>query len=116
MPLPPSIEDQLVRYAKTHRMRRSGGEYPIVRFARRLLGVLWHNCGSARIHTDDLTSMAGNVHQQDKYKEILRGMCLVRDWTGTYRRGTASSLYRLTDEAKQAYEEAYRRQHRATAV
>lgn len=107
LPLPPTIEDGLVLYARMHRMRRSAGEYPIVRFSRRFLGVLRHNQGSARIHTDDLTSMAGNVHQQDKYKEILRGLGLVRDWTGTYRRGSASSLYRLTDEARRAYEEVY---------
>jgi hypothetical protein len=107
IPLPPSIEDRLVLYARTHRMRRSAGEYPLVRFSRRFLGVLRHNRGSARIHTDDLTSMAGNVHQQDRYKAILRGLGLVRDWTGTYRRGSASSLYRLTDEARRAYEEAY---------
>jgi hypothetical protein len=116
IPIPPTIEDKLLWYARTHRMRRSGGEYPIVRFARRFLGVLRHNRGSARIHTDDLTSMAGNVHQQDKYKEILRGLCLVRDWTGTYRKGFASSLYRLTDEARLAYEEAYRTQRQVTAV
>lgn len=116
LPLPPSIKDRLVLYARTHRMRRSAGEYPLVRFSRRFLGVLRHNRGSARIHTDDLTSMAGNVHQQDGYKAILRGFGLVRDWTGTYRRGSASSLYRLTDEAKQAYEDAYQNHQQATAV
>ena len=116
IPLPPTIEDKLILHAKTHGMRRSAGEYPVVRFSRRFLGVLRHNRGSARIHTDDLISMAGNVHQQDRYKKILRGLGLVRDWTGSYRRGSASSLYRLTDEAKQAYEEAYRRHQRTAAV
>lgn len=116
VPLPSPIEARLVQYARTHRMRRSGTEYPIVRFARQFLGLLWHNKGSARIHTEDLTEMVGNVHQQNYYKQALRGLGLVRDWTGTYRAKTASSLYRLTDEAREAYEAAYRRQSGAQAV
>ena len=87
-------------------MRRSKGEYSLVRFARQLLGALWHNRGAARIHTGDLTAMAGNVHQQNDYKRALRALGLLRDWTGTYRVGTASALYRLTDEASLAYEAA----------
>jgi hypothetical protein len=35
----------------------------------------------------------------------------LRDWTGTYRVGAASTLYRLTDEAQHAFEAAYS-QHR----
>jgi hypothetical protein len=116
IPLPPPIEDRIIRYAETHRMRRSDGEYPLIRFARQFLGVLWHNLGSARIHTHQLTEMTGNVHQQSEYKQALRGLRLVRDWTGTYRVGAASALYLLTDEAKQAYELAYRRRAGCLAV
>jgi hypothetical protein len=88
-------------------MRRSKGEYPLLRFARRFLGILWHNRGSARIHTEDLTGMVGNVHQQNEYKQALRRLGLLRDWTGTYRVGAASALYRLTQEAEHAFEAAY---------
>ena len=35
--IPASIEDKLVQYAKRMRMRRTQGEYPFVRFSRRLL-------------------------------------------------------------------------------
>ncbi|MDB5350161.1 MAG: hypothetical protein JWN86_1408 [Planctomycetota bacterium] len=114
--LPPSIEDNLVRYARTHKMRRTKGEYPIARFARQVLGILWHNRGAARIHTDDLTAMVGNVHQQNDYKQALRGLGLVEDWTGTYRVGAASALYRLTHEAKHAFEEAYSQETTSAAV
>ncbi len=114
--MPSSIENQLTRFAKARRMRRTEGEYPVVRFARKLLGLLWHNRGSARIHTDDLTGMVGNVHQQSDYKKALRDLGLIRDWTGTYRVHAASALYRLTDEAKQAYEASFRQQHEEVAV
>ena len=97
-------------------MRRTKGEYPIVRFARQFLGILCHNRGAARIHTEDLASMTGNVHQQNHYKQSLRGLGLVGDWTGTYRVGVASSLYRLTDEAKHAFEEAYSLETASVAV
>ena len=97
-------------------MRKSKGEYPLVRFARQFLGILWHNRGSARIHTKDLTTMAGNVHQQNDYKQALRGLGLVRDWTGSYRVNVASALYRLTDEAEQAYQGAFRQQSRSRAI
>jgi hypothetical protein len=97
-------------------MRRSHGEYPLIRFARQFLGLLWHNLGSARIHTHQLTAMTGNVHQQSEYKQALRDLRLVRDWTGTFRVGAASALYRLSDEAKRAYEAEHRKQLVGLAV
>jgi len=114
--LPPAIEDKIVQHAQTHRMRRSKGEYPLVRFARQLLGILWHNQGAARVHTDGLTEMAGNAHQQNDYKKALLSLGLLRDWTGTYRVGTASALYRLTDEAMLAFEAAHSQATEGLAV
>jgi hypothetical protein len=114
--LPPAIEDKLVRYAQDHRMRRSKGEYPIVRFARRFLGILWHNRGAARIHTEHLTAMVGNVNQQSDYKQAMKHLGLMRDWMGSYRVGTASALYRLTDEAEAAFETAYIQGEKTIAV
>lgn len=97
--LPPSIEETLLRYARLKRMRRSQGEYPFVRFSRRLLNLLWDRKGSARLSTALLTTFVTNVHQQNDYKVALRDLKLLRDWTGTYRAKSASCLYRLTDEA-----------------
>ena len=54
--LPDPIEDKLVQYAKRMRMRRTQGEYPFVRFSRRLLNYLCDRKGSARLstaHPDD---------------------------------------------------------------
>jgi hypothetical protein len=116
VPLPPHIEQRLTEFALARHMRRSKGEYPIVRFARQFLGLLWHNKGSARIHSHDLTSMTGNVHQQNDYKQALRDVGLLRDWTGTYRVKAASALYRMTDEAKHAFEAEYIRRNEAVAV
>ena len=97
--LPPPIEEKLLRYATRERMRRSQGEYPFVRFARRLLNHLWDRKGCARLSTAFLTILVSNVHQQNDFKVVLRDLDLLRDWTGTYRAKSASCLYRLTDEA-----------------
>lgn len=63
IPLPRAIEVELVRYAQDSKMRRSRGEFPLVRFALRFLGSLWLSRGAARIHTEDLRAMVGNIHQ-----------------------------------------------------
>jgi hypothetical protein len=95
--LPASIEEKLLSYAKQWRMRRSQGDYPFVRFSRRLLNLLWDRKGSARLSTALLTTWVTNVHQQNDFKQALRHLNLLRDWTGTYRARSASCLYRLTD-------------------
>ena len=102
--LPASIEDKLVQYAKRMRMRRTQGEYPFVRFSRRLLNYLCDRKGSARLSTAFLTTLVTNVHQQNDFKVALRGLNLLRDWTGTYRAKSASCLYRLTDEAMDLFQ------------
>jgi len=100
--LPAPIEEKLRQYAKQQRMRRTNGEYPFIRFSRRLLNVLWDKKGSARLSTALLTTWVTNVHQQNQFKLALRSLNLLRDWTGTYRTRTASCLYCLTDEAMTA--------------
>lgn len=102
--LPPPIEEKLLRYATRERMRRSQGEYPFVRFARRLLNHLWDRKGCARLSTAFLTILVSNVHQQNDFKVVLRDLDLLRDWTGTYRAKSASCLYRLTDEAMDLFQ------------
>jgi hypothetical protein len=97
--LPAPIEARLLRYAKLKRMRRTQGEYPFARFSRRLLNALWDRKGSARLSTAFLTSLVTNVHQQNDFKQALRHLNLLRDWTGTYRARSTSCLYCLTDEA-----------------
>ena len=47
--LPAIIEDKLLCYAQRHRMRRTQGQYPFVRFSRRLLNYLCDRKGSARL-------------------------------------------------------------------
>jgi hypothetical protein len=97
--LPDPIEDNLLRFAKLKRMRRTQGDFPFVRFSRRLLNYLYDRKGSARLSTATLTTLVTNVHQQNDFKVALRNLDLLRDWTGTYRSKSASCLYRLTDEA-----------------
>ena len=80
-------------------MRRSQGEFPFLRFSRRILNLLADKGGSARLSTAFLTSLVSNVHQQDQFKKTLRSLGLLEDWTGTYRSKTVSCLYSLTGEA-----------------
>jgi hypothetical protein len=97
--LPAHIEQRLTQYAKQHRMRRTKGEFPFIRFSRRLLNYLWDRKGSARLSTALLAEWVTNVHQQNDFKVALRDLGLLRDWSGTYRVRTTSCLYRLTDAA-----------------
>lgn len=85
-------------------MRKRDGEYPIIRFSRQFLNLLWDNQGSARIHTETLTGMVGNVNQQNTYKQALRQLDLISSWTGTYRAKTVSARYSLTAESCQSFE------------
>jgi hypothetical protein len=98
--LPPTLEQKLHQYAELRRMRRTQGEFPFVRFSRRMLNALYDKKGSARLSTALLTSWVSNVHQQNDFKVALRSLNLLRDWTGTYRAKSVSCLYRLTEEAK----------------
>jgi hypothetical protein len=97
--LPDPIEDNLLRFAKMKRMRRTQGDFPFVRFSRRLLNYLYDRKGSARLSTATLTTLVTNVHQQNDFKVALRNLDLLTGWTGTYRAKSASCLYRLTDAA-----------------
>jgi hypothetical protein len=106
--LPSSIEDKLLRYAKQNGMRRSQGEYPFIRFSRRLLNLLWDRKGCARLSTSFLTSWVTNVHQQNDFKLTLRNLNLLRDWTGSYRANSVSCLYRLTDDAMETFKDGGR--------
>jgi len=97
-------------------MRKREGEYPIIRFARQFLNLLWDHKGSARIHTETLTRMVGNVNQQNTYKQALRYLDLIGSWTGTYRAKTLSARYSLTAEARQAFEMSCGRQCRGRII
>ena len=72
-PAPDVLETTLVRVAESHRMRRRGGEFPFVRFARRLLNLLWDNRGHARINRDDLLNLtdSGSHDQLVEYRGLL---------------------------------------------
>jgi hypothetical protein len=101
--LPAHIEKKLTLYAKQKGMRRSQGEFPLIRFSRRLLNLLWDRKGSARLSTAFLTTWVTNIHQQNDFKVALRNLNLLRDWTGTYRAKSVSCLYSLTDEAMETF-------------
>ncbi len=105
-PLPDHLEAKIAEYARIKNMRMRDGEYPIIRFARQFLNLLLDNKGSARIHTETLTRMVGNVNQQNTYKQALWHLDLIGSWTGTYRAKTVSARYSLTAEARQAFEMA----------
>jgi hypothetical protein len=105
-PAPEVIEADLVKVANSHKMRRRDGEYPFVRFARRLLNVLWANQGHARISRDDLLTLtdSGDQHQLVEYRRLLVEASILEPFRGSYRAGTAASLYRMTEVTRRAYE------------
>ena len=83
-------------------MRRTQGEYPFVRFSRRLLNYLCDRKGSARLSTAFLTTWSPTSINKTISRSPFGHLNLLRDWTGTYRAKSASCLYRLTDEAMDA--------------
>jgi hypothetical protein len=90
-------------------MRRRDGEYPFVRFSRRLLNVLWANKGHSRINRYDLLTLtdSGDSHQLVEYRRLLVDAGVLEPYRGTYRSGTAASLYRMTEATRLAYEACY---------
>lgn len=115
-PVPVEIESRIAHFARSNRMQVRDGVYPIVRFARRLLNHLWGHKGSARIHRKTLAGWAGGVNPQNKYKKILRDLGVIDDWQGTYRSKTASSLYRMSQATRDAFEEHFQEQARTRVV
>jgi hypothetical protein len=116
-PTPEIIEASLVKIAKSNKMRRRNGDYPFVRFARRLLNVLWASKGHARINREDLLTLtdSGDPHQLVEYRRLLVEACLLELFRGSYRAGTAASLYRMTAATRRAYEARYESLSRPTA-
>ena len=117
-PAPEGIETVLARIARDNNMRKRDGEYPFCRFGRRLLNVLWSRRGHARINRDDLLTLtdSGDPHQLVEYRRLLVEACLLEPFRGSYRAGTAASLYRMTVESRRAYETRYESQSRHCAV
>jgi hypothetical protein len=108
-PAPEPVETDLLRIAESRRMRRRAGEYPFVRFARRLLNILWANNGHARINRDDLLTLtdSGSHDQLVRYRESLVRAGVLEPFRGSYRVRTAASLYRMTALTRRAYESRY---------
>lgn len=108
-PAPEALEAILAQIARTKKMRRRDGEYPFVRFTRRLLNVLWANKGHARINREDLLTLteSGDPHQLVAYRQLLVDAGILEPYRGTYRSGTAASLYRMTGATRRAYEARY---------
>ena len=94
VPLPAELEADLARIARDERMRKRGGEYPLVRFARRFLRILWDRQGSARLGTGALMQLSGvnSPKVQNDYKRLLRDAGLVDDWENDYLRASSTIL------------------------
>lgn len=97
-PLPDSIHRRLMKVVKSQQMRRRNGEYPFIKFSRRLLNALSKAGGEARIHRDVIfLFMEGkNPNQQHRYKSLLASHGLIYPgWDQYVVQGKRSSLYRL---------------------
>ena len=105
-PLPAAVEQVLLCVVKEKKMRRRKGEYPFVRFARRLLNAIWQEDGAAHLHGDALLAFCGskNPNQVLDYKKCMAEYGLISDqWEGTAQRGVSSALDQMTDATFDAY-------------
>jgi hypothetical protein len=82
--LPGTLEAHIDQIARDNRMRKRNGEYPFVRFARRLLHTLWQQGGTARLNNELLTEMVGtsNPNQQVSYRRLLQDGDLIVEGNG----------------------------------
>lgn len=107
-PLPDSIERRLLRITKAEKMRRrDGGEYPLIRFARRLLNALWKAGGEARISRGTLSEFLGykNPNHQLEYKHLLANHGLIYDgWENFVVQKRRSALYRIRKPVAKVFE------------
>jgi hypothetical protein len=109
--LPPAVEEVLLRVASEQRMRQRGGEYPFVRFARRLLNVLWQEDGAAHVHRDHLFMFCAskNPNQVLAYKRLMVECGLICDqWEGHVQRGASSALYQMTGPTFEQFQQHFR--------
>lgn len=100
-PLPVAVLQKLEGIAKDNGMRRSGGEYPFIRFARRLLNAVWVESGAAEVHGDSLRAWCGtkNRAQVVGYKLLMARAELISDqWEGHAQPGVSSAVYQMTPE------------------
>jgi hypothetical protein len=100
-PIPVTVLKMLEQIAKDNGMRRTGGEYPFIRFARRLLNALWAEDGAAEVHGDILRSWCGskNTTQVFGYKLLMARAHLISDqWEGHAQPGVSSAVYQMTPE------------------
>lgn len=107
-PLPAEIESLVVEFARANEMRRTGGEYPLLRFARRFFNHLWDKKGSSRINRETCLEMSGSVKpnlQLQHKKNLVKLGLLDRDWEKTIRRGSRSALYRMTPRCKEIFQQ-----------
>ncbi len=109
-PLPESVVATLHKVLKDKKMRRRVGEYPFVRFAKRLLNALWAEDGAAQINRDTLLAFCDskNPNQQVGYKKIMAEYGLISDqWEGTFERGVTVATYQMTDEVFAQFQNHY---------
>jgi hypothetical protein len=118
--LPSSIQQRLEEIAKGKNMRKRGGEYPFVKFARRFLNGIWQGDGKAHINIATINAFMDrkatykDFHQQLHYKRLLAAHGLIHDnWERTIKRYECSALYRMTKKTLEIF--TYDRQRTAAA-
>jgi len=117
-PLPSPISLQLEQIAKQKKMRRSNGEFPFVRFARRLLNALRANNGAAHIPWTTLQTFldrppeSKSRSQALKYKKLMAQFGLIHaDWELYVKRNVKSCYYRMTKATQHVFEEEFQREN-----
>jgi len=119
--LPSLLQERLIKLATAKKkdkngrliatMRKRQGEYPFVKFARRLLNTIWEKgAGEANINFHHLNLMLDlgpdneDRHMAVKYKGLLAEHDFINGcWERYIRRGRFSSKYEMTDWVRQAF-------------
>ncbi|WP_145275723.1 hypothetical protein [Tautonia plasticadhaerens] len=102
--LPDQIESTLDAVVKRFGMRKRGGDYPFVTFARRLVNLLFDNEGRADIDLETFLGWTNNSRSQnDRFKKLLAQANIIHgDWERTIKRGVKSATYKLTAQTMKA--------------
>ena len=110
-PLPTEIEAKITNFCTFKRMRKSHGEYPLMRFTRLFLGTIWAHKGSYRINRTTCLEMSGqtlNRMPQLKYKKLLADAGLISGgWERTIIRHKGAALYKMTPDTLEVFQSHY---------
>jgi len=111
LPLPEEIKQRIDQIIKSKKMRIRDNEYPLMRFSKRLLNILWKEDGCAQIHNQILMQYAEtkNPNQLLAYKRLLAEHGLImKHWESYARPGASSSIYQMTTEIFEHFQKHHR--------